>query len=227
MATPEPYNTEFEELIFAARPESLLDIGCGEGAFIRRALERGIRAAGVEPNAERVAACRAAGLDVREARAEALPFADASFAWAVCARSAHHFVDLTKGLAEAARVATHGMFIFDPWFDETIPSQASAAAIERWEKRVATASGHVNNGPLSANDFLRALPKGRDHTVEITHRLNLTPVSFDELTSETEHALEHGGGSAAFRAERDALLLNARATGCTKAGAIFVTVRLR
>lgn len=225
MATPEPYNTEFEEMIFTARPESVLDIGCGEGAFVRRALERGIRAAGVDPNSERVAACRAASLDVREASAESLPFPDANFAWAVCARSAHHFADLAAGLAEAARVAQRGIFIFDPWFDETIPSQAAAAAIERWEKRVSMASGHVNNGPLSANDFLRALPKGREHTVEIAHRLNLTSVTLEELATETEHALEHGGGSAALRAERDALLFNARATGCTKAGAIFVVVR--
>lgn len=53
MATPEPHNTEFEEMIFATRPESVLDIGCGEGGFIRRATERGICAAGVDLNAER------------------------------------------------------------------------------------------------------------------------------------------------------------------------------
>lgn len=44
---------------------AVLDIGCGHGAFLRRAREDGVRVAGVELDPQGVAACRAAGLDVR------------------------------------------------------------------------------------------------------------------------------------------------------------------
>lgn len=44
----------------------LLDVGCGNGAFLARAREMGWDVAGLEPDGKAVAACHAAGLDVRE-----------------------------------------------------------------------------------------------------------------------------------------------------------------
>ncbi len=44
----------------------LLDVGCGNGAFLLRAREMGWDVAGCEPDAKAVAACRAQGLDVIE-----------------------------------------------------------------------------------------------------------------------------------------------------------------
>jgi SAM-dependent methyltransferase len=45
---------------------SLLDIGCGNGAFLLRARSMGWRVAGYEPDPEAVRVCRAAGLDVQQ-----------------------------------------------------------------------------------------------------------------------------------------------------------------
>ncbi|MDE2344555.1 MAG: methyltransferase domain-containing protein, partial [Betaproteobacteria bacterium] len=46
------------------QPGRLLDVGCGNGAFLMRAREAGWHVAGCEPDAKAVAACRAQGLDV-------------------------------------------------------------------------------------------------------------------------------------------------------------------
>lgn len=61
----------------------ILDVGCGDGTLLRRAIEWGAdrtKLHGVELLPERVAAARRAdpALDVRRADASALPFADAS-----------------------------------------------------------------------------------------------------------------------------------------------------
>ena len=75
-----------EEL--ALRPDDfLLEVGCGGGALLHRALESGCRAAAVDHSADMVRLARevnetavAAGrLDVVQARADALPFDDARF----------------------------------------------------------------------------------------------------------------------------------------------------
>lgn len=45
-------------------PERLLDVGCGNGAFLTRAREMGWQVTGCEPDAKAVAVCQAQGLDV-------------------------------------------------------------------------------------------------------------------------------------------------------------------
>ena len=217
------FQTEFEELVFAAHPESVLDVGCGQGGFLRRAKEKGIRAVGIDANAERVNAVRAAGLEVFHGTADCLPFPDASFDYAVCERSAHHFSDLAIGLSECFRVARKGAFIFDPWFDETIPSQALAAQLERWMKRVDTAQGHVNHGPLSANDFLRAVPANCHWEVQVTQRLLLRDLPLAEVRAEGEAQLKDWDPAPQFHAELEMFLAHAAEIGLTRPGAIFIS----
>lgn len=86
----------------------LLDVGCGAGGFVRSLAARGARVVGVDPNPEALVAAREAvpGGTFQTARAEALPFADASFDGAVFLNSLHHVpkADMHDALREAARV---------------------------------------------------------------------------------------------------------------------------
>jgi SAM-dependent methyltransferase len=98
------------------RDDYLLDVGCGGGAFLKAALESGCRAAGVDhsPEMVRVAselnrdAVAAGRLQVREANAAALPFADGTFTCATMAGILGWFSDPVPVLTEIRRVLGRG-----------------------------------------------------------------------------------------------------------------------
>ena len=56
--------------------ERIVEIGSGAGILLAELTAHGFRAAGVEPDADRVGLCRAAGLTVFQGAAEALPLED-------------------------------------------------------------------------------------------------------------------------------------------------------
>ena len=88
--------------------EEILDIGCGDGQLTLRLVEAGARVRGVDASPAMVAAARGRGLVVDEAKAEALPFADASFD-AVFSNAALHWVrEQDAMMAEVRRVLRPG-----------------------------------------------------------------------------------------------------------------------
>ncbi|HEY1961369.1 MAG TPA: class I SAM-dependent methyltransferase [Rhizomicrobium sp.] len=217
------YRPKFEEMIFALRPRSVLDVGCGQGAFLGRAAARGIAATGIDVREDRVSVCREAGLDVRCAEADRLPFEDGSFDCVSMALVAHHLPSLRSALAEALRVGRRGVFAIDPWYDETIPSQRSKAELERWMKRVDRKKGGVNNGPLTAGDFVDTLGD-TDCTVEICHRLLLRGETLADAGEKYASQLDGLDTTTPFRDELDALLERAATTGLTTDGAIMLAI---
>ncbi|MWD29012.1 methyltransferase domain-containing protein [Aquicoccus sp. SCR17] len=71
----------------------MLDVGCGDGSFVRALLDHGADAVGLEVEPETLARARASGLE--EARlvlgdGSSLPFADQSFDAVCCVFSFHH-----------------------------------------------------------------------------------------------------------------------------------------
>jgi ubiquinone/menaquinone biosynthesis C-methylase UbiE len=89
--------------------DRLLDVGCGGGIFLKRALETGCDAVGLDHSADMVALARAtSGAHVVEGRAEELPFADGEFT-AVSCIVAFFFMDDPVGvLREMKRVLEPG-----------------------------------------------------------------------------------------------------------------------
>ena len=90
----------------------LLDVGCGGGVFLRRALETGCRAAGLDHSREMVKlageknadAVRAGRLRLVEGSVEAMPFADGEFTALSCLVAFFFFPDPARALAEMRRV---------------------------------------------------------------------------------------------------------------------------
>jgi SAM-dependent methyltransferase len=78
---------------------SLLDIGCGDGAFLARARAAGLRVAGVELNGE---LARARGLTVHERVADAI--AQAPYSVITLWHSLEHFTDPAETLRAAHRL---------------------------------------------------------------------------------------------------------------------------
>jgi ubiquinone/menaquinone biosynthesis C-methylase UbiE len=89
---------------------SLLDLGCGEGAFCAFAAARGALAHGidVEPDAVACALEAVPGADFRLGLMENLPWADASFDVITAFDSLQYALDPDMALIEASRVLRAG-----------------------------------------------------------------------------------------------------------------------
>ena len=114
---------------------TVLDMGCGAGhaSFAVAPHVREVVACDLAPPMLATVAAAAqerglASIRTQQGAAEALPFADASFDWAISRMSAHHWRDVRRALAEVRRVLKPGgrlMFIDvagidDPLFDTHI-----------------------------------------------------------------------------------------------------------
>ena len=94
----------------------LLEVGCGGGALLRRALQSGCRAAAVDHSPEMVAlalesnreAVAEGRLEVRTATADQLPFADATFTCATMTGVLGFLTDPIPALSEIRRVLISG-----------------------------------------------------------------------------------------------------------------------
>jgi SAM-dependent methyltransferase len=135
------YRANFEAQLLALHPASVLDVGCGTGDLMHRLAALGIRAAGIDPNAERVAALRDAGFDVQIGSGEALPFADQSFDVVVAQYVPHHCADWPAALAQMLRVAQRAVLVLEQWYDPSLLSQRVAAAYDAWCKAIDRAAG--------------------------------------------------------------------------------------
>jgi SAM-dependent methyltransferase len=82
----------------------LLDIGCGNGAPMRRFIEAGWSATGIDADAQAVAAARSAGLDARVGTLKAQRFADAQFDLIVMSHVIEHLPDPVGELQECRRI---------------------------------------------------------------------------------------------------------------------------
>jgi SAM-dependent methyltransferase len=96
--------------------KSILDIGCGVGAFVRRLREFSPRVAGIDVDRERVTAGGKAVPDLALAVGERLPFADGAFDVILLHEVLEHVTDDQATLREANRVLRPGgrVVIFCP-----------------------------------------------------------------------------------------------------------------
>lgn len=108
----EPLADGFVEVLGLRAGMRALDVGAGTGALTVRLLDRlGPRAvAAIEPSPTFAAALRERlpAVDVREASADAIPFADGAFDVAAAQLVVNFFPDVRAGLQEIARVVAPG-----------------------------------------------------------------------------------------------------------------------
>ena len=94
----------------------LLEVGCGGGAFLKQALQRGCRAAAIDHSPDMVvlarrenrAAIAEGRLDIQQADAQHLPFDDTTFTCAVMTGVLGFLTDPVGALAEIRRVLRDG-----------------------------------------------------------------------------------------------------------------------
>jgi len=95
----------------AAQPGArLLDVACGSGGFLRRALDRGLVGVGIDfsPHAIGLAGERVPEAELHVGDAANLPFENSSFDVVTCLGSLEHFPSPERGAVEIARVVRPG-----------------------------------------------------------------------------------------------------------------------
>ena len=103
---------QFADFAGVGSGQRVLDVGCGPGALTTELVERlgASNVAAVDPSESFVAAARERhpGVDVQEAPAETLPFADGMFDTALAQLVVHFMADPIQGLTEMGRVTRAG-----------------------------------------------------------------------------------------------------------------------
>jgi len=89
-----------------ARPQRVLDAGCGDGLFARSIAAPMV--VGVDSASAMVERARSRGVDARLASIGELPFADGEFDVVVCNWVLYHLEDLEGGVRDLARVLRPG-----------------------------------------------------------------------------------------------------------------------
>jgi len=93
------------EALRLGEDDRLLDVGCGGGVFLRRALETGSEVVGLDHSREMVELARkTAGVSVVEGRADQLPFADGEFTAVSCIVAFFFLDEPVRVLREMRRV---------------------------------------------------------------------------------------------------------------------------
>lgn len=109
---------EFVALVKPAPRETLLDLGCGTGAFTERLKFLGPRITGIDISWNNVASAAAAlpNCAFVVGDAEQLPFPDEAFHIVTFSGMLHHLPDMDKALVETRRVLKPGgrVFAYDP-----------------------------------------------------------------------------------------------------------------
>jgi 2-polyprenyl-3-methyl-5-hydroxy-6-metoxy-1,4-benzoquinol methylase len=137
-----------DELFTQADPQSLLDVGCGEGVLTHQWAQRvgDKRVVGIDlddPNLHAEWAKRTApNLEYRVMKAENLPFADGEFDLAAAIEVLEHVPDPEHTVAEMARVAKRWLLVSVP--REPLWRALNMARGAYW-KDLGNTPGHVNH----------------------------------------------------------------------------------
>ncbi len=105
--------------------DSILDVGCGFGAYAARLKELGKTAAGLELDADCVAEATARGIDVTRGDATRLPFEDGQFDTAILFEVIEHIPEYEAAVREALRVSRGNVLI-------TVPNVGEYRHLERY-----------------------------------------------------------------------------------------------
>ncbi len=140
------------------RARTVVNVGAGAGAYEPPDCE----VTAVEPSTVMIAQRPAGAAPVVQARAQELPFGDASFDAAMAVLSDHHWSDRPQGFAELKRVARDRVVLFNanpaeadrlwltreylPGFIQLIPTRYRDTDI--WERELRAAFGEISLVPV-------------------------------------------------------------------------------
>ncbi|MEM1205155.1 MAG: class I SAM-dependent methyltransferase [Acidobacteriota bacterium] len=217
------YRRRLLDEIASVEPSRVLEVGCGGGSFLRSARQLGWELAGVDPDAESIAALRKEGFNVSTGCAEKLDYPDSRFDAVVFAYTAHHIEDWDAAAREAYRVG-RAIFILDPWYEAAIPSQAVAQDFDSWCKQVDREGGMIHHECLSASDLLKPFDEV-SLQISLSYLLDLQDLGIEGLNALAEPQLEKARDRKLWEPNLKILQSRAVSEGFSDDGAILLSVR--
>ena len=221
------YRDEFRVRVLGGRPRSILEIGAGNGAFLKSVAGEASKLTGLDPNDEHVSALQAEGFDAVKGTGEALPYADGEFDVVVFSFTPHHMSNWDAALSEAVRVARHSVEILDTWYDDTIADQRTAHEFSRWVKAIDRRSGMVNNDAMTPGELLAPVVTRRDVTYDYVCRRIACPTSIEETLKQGQAYLAKSGNDPELATKFEAIIAAARRDGMSEAGCVQMTIEMR
>jgi len=222
------YRQDLINEICALSPQSILDVGCGDGALLERMAQSGCtQCIGIEVDHERVMKLRERGIHAQVGSAEALEFADRAFQVVIFEYVAHHLANLEGALIEAARVCERAVLVLEPWYDLSVASQRIARDFDLWLKRLDRKSGMVHEPCADAGKLVQ--PFNAIGEFRLEWRTHLVPLAIAVRTMEEmgRTRLDAVGGSRSMEDELEVLLDRARLDGFTEDGAMLFSAYRR
>lgn len=213
--------------LFAERPVSVLDVGCGTGHVVGRCYEHDVPALGLDWSRKKLALVRAAGFRCARAPAAPLPVRDGAFDWVAIRHVLHHVPDPRAAVAEACRVARTGLLLAEPWFDQGLSTQVVSKRAQDWIKAQERRHGGHHAPAIDHHGLLRLLPAGRIASWEIEHHFRLWPLPVERFHEHAARWLERLPAGDPERAAHDAIVRDLATHGLTDCGTVILTVRLR
>jgi SAM-dependent methyltransferase len=216
------YKRDLLDLVIGWSPQSLLDIGCGEGRLLRSVASPGRRCVGIEVSTELVERLALVGLEARVGHAEHLEFEDRSFDLVVFEYTAHHLTNLDRAFLEAARVARRAVVVLDPWFDLSLPSQRVAYDFDLWLKLIDRRLGMVHQPILSAERLVRSFLALDDFQIDCRYRLLSREIPVEALLVMAGKQLDRASNPPDLSAKLYSIIDRARLHGVSEDGAILL-----
>jgi ubiquinone/menaquinone biosynthesis C-methylase UbiE len=219
------YRREFAERVLADAPHSLLEVGSGDGDFLKTVRGNVHRLAGLDPSDEHFAALRTAGFELHQGGAERLPFEDRSFDTVVFSFTPHHIDDWRVALNEALRVARRSVHIMDGWYDVALPDQKTTFDYENWCKAVDRRMGMAHNPVVMAAELLRPIAGRADLAADYVQRRIAAPSDQGEMTSYAQTQLAKIKGDQIFSNELTSIYEAIARHGSTVEGVVMVRIQ--
>lgn len=218
------YRARLLQEVAALEPISILEIGCGKGAFLRAAQSLPTKVHGIDVDAADIRELVHAGFSASVGSAEKLSFEDGSWDVVVIAYTAHHIANWNQALAEARRCCRGAVVILDPWYDATIPSQAVALAFDRWSKKIDRANGMVHNDCMDAKALLGDLLLYGPQSIKIEYLLTLSSFNVEQVQQFGQNQLSQANEPDLWVEELERIVQLSKVHGFTEDGAVLVVI---
>src|SRR5947209_3378986 len=154
------FERTLDELLASAGPQSLLDVGCGEGVLTEQWAQRlpSARVVGIDLEDPKLQsewdARRRENLEFRTGQGHELPFGDGEFDLVAAIEALEHIPDPERTVSEMARVARGHLLVSVPreplW-------RALNVARGAYVRQLGNTPGHVNH--FSKRSFVRMLAR--------------------------------------------------------------------